>query len=166
MKSLFVLIIYFWGFNGVAFEELYSEKHAIKVLKSTLKEKDLVLIKKLDIDDNTEQTEPVDIYKFRKKTGDVYYAIFTRALGRHDYFDYLLVTSSDLKVKELKIIKYRSEHGGEIKSKKWLQQFINYSGGNLQYRKDVTAISGATLSAKAFTNDLPRVMAILEKNAD
>ena len=63
---------------------------------------------------------------------------------------------------------YREDYGGEIGSKRWLKQF-NGKGknDNIEYEKDIIAISGATLSAKSMTvamNNLLKTITILHNN--
>jgi Na+-translocating ferredoxin:NAD+ oxidoreductase RnfG subunit len=74
----------------------------------------------------------------------------------------VVITDNNATIKQVKIIRYRSEHGGEIASKKWLSQFEDYSNGNLQYGSDISAISGATISAKSITQDIPDVIRLLK----
>lgn len=87
-------------------------------------------------------------------------------MGRFDLFDYLLVTSEDFTIKKVKILKYRSEHGGEIASKKWLAQFENYSSGGLQYGRDISSLSGATISGSSLVNDIPKALNILKNSSN
>ena len=62
-------------------------------------------------------------------------------------------------VAKIKILIYREDHGGEIGSKRWLKQFNGTTiGTNLKYQKDIAAISGATISAKAMTNEVNKVL--------
>ena len=86
----------------------------------------------------------------------------TQAKGRYDYFDYLVVVSNHFEVQRVSILKYRSEYGGEIASKKWLRQFENYASGELRYKKEISALSGATISANSLVEDIPKVLKILK----
>ena len=79
-------------------------------------------------------------------------------------FDYLVTVNLAFEIEKVKVLKYRSEHGGEIASKKWLQQFTGYSTGELKYKKDISAISGATISASSITSDIQIVLKILKTN--
>jgi Na+-translocating ferredoxin:NAD+ oxidoreductase RnfG subunit len=54
---------------------------------------------------------------------------------------------------------YREDHGGEVGSKRWLNQFSGKSkADNLIYQKDIAAISGATISAKSMTNEINKLL--------
>ena len=57
------------------------------------------------------------------------------------------------------------EHGGEISSKKWLEQFVGYKGGALKYGDDIQAISGATYSASSITHRMNEIVEAIQ-NAD
>lgn len=81
--------------------------------------------------------------------------VFATAKGRYDYFDYLLLLDSEHSVKAIKILRYRSDHGYQIASGKWLESFYGYDGeSRLEPGKDIDAISGATISASSLCNDL------------
>lgn len=144
--------------------ELYPGRLAEKVAKIALKEKDITLKEQLDITDKQDKEAPYSAYLFERPSGETFYVIITQAKGRYDMFDYLVAVNSKLEIERVRVLKYRSENGGEITSKKWLKQFIGYSGGDLRYKKEISALSGATLSAKAIIEDIPKSLAILRKN--
>ncbi len=84
------------------------------------------------------------------------YLLSTRAKGRYDYYDYAVIYSPENEVLSLFVTVYRSTHGAAICQKKWLGQFIGYSGGDLALGKDVDAVSGGTLSAQSMVEDMSR----------
>lgn len=84
------------------------------------------------------------------------YLLSTRAMGRYDYFDYIIAYAPDLSVIELSILVYRSDHGAAICQKGWLGQFKAYSGEELTLGKDIDAIAGATISATSIVRDMKR----------
>ena len=70
-------------------------------------------------------------------------------------------------MEKIRILKYRSEHGGEIKSRKWLSQFENYTAEKpIRYKKEISALSGATLSATGLVDDVPKVLTILQESVN
>lgn len=89
------------------------------------------------------------------------YLLATRALGRYDYFDYLLAYAPDLTVLGLKVTTYRSSHGAAICQKNWLSQFTGYTGESLSLGKEIDAISGATISATSLVEDLKRTYQLM-----
>lgn len=143
---------------------IYPEKQVEKYARISLKDKDIFLKKQLSVEETLNKEEPVTLYLFGKNDGPDFYVIITQAKGRYDLFDYLVAANTDVEIQNVRVLKYRSEHGGEIGSKKWLKQFVGYSSGDLRYKKDISAISGATLSAKAITADIQQVMEIVRKN--
>ena len=84
------------------------------------------------------------------------YLLSTRAMGRFEYFDYLLAFAPDFSVLGITITVYRSSHGAAICQKKWLSQFEAYAGEELTLGKDIDAVAGATISATALVKDMKR----------
>jgi len=160
--KLLTVLLFIWG-NAFA-TDFYPEKTAERMVKSALKNKNISLGQRLEIAKTNGEKEPIVIYQINNgNLENIQYAVFTQARGRYDLFDYLLIISADAVIEKVEIVKYRSEHGGEIASKRWLSQFQNYSSGELKYATDISAISGATLSAKSITADIPEVMALVKK---
>lgn len=76
-----------------------------------------------------------------------------------EYFDYLLFTDTTGKVLWVKVFNYQATYGHEVMSRGWLNQFRDLvPGRKLNYGKDVEAISGATISAEALTEDIQRML--------
>jgi len=96
------------------------------------------------------------------------YAFIDKAPSKTDKFDYLVLFDNDLIIKKAKVLIYREDYGGEIGSKRWLRQFIGKTTYNkLIYKKDIIAISGATISANSMTvaiNNLLKTIRILHQN--
>jgi hypothetical protein len=96
------------------------------------------------------------------------YAYVGKAPSKTDQFDYLLILDKQLIIKKSKVLVYREDYGAEIGSKRWLKQFIGKSGKDqLKYRRDIMAISGATISALSMTQAINQFLAdltILQKN--
>lgn len=87
------------------------------------------------------------------------YYYIGQAYGKADYFDFIVIFDTNLIVSKVKILVYREDHGGEVGSKRWLKQFIGKSSTmDLEYQKDIAAISGATISAKAMTNEVNKLL--------
>jgi len=78
------------------------------------------------------------------------YSYESKAPSMHYEFDYLIILGLDLKIIDSKVLVYRENWGGEIGSKRWLKQFKNKGkDDSLKYMKDISAISGATISVKS-----------------
>lgn len=144
--------------------DLYPDKLAEKYARISLKDKDIFLKEKLELD--AQRKAPLSLYRFGKQDAPDFYVVITQAKGRYEMFDYMLCLNLDLSVSCIRVLKYRSENGSEIGSKRWLKQFIGYSGGELRYKKDISAISGATISAKSITTDVQEVVQLVGTNVE
>ncbi len=72
-----------------------------------------------------------------------------------EYFDYFILFNKNGQVEEVKVFNYEATHGYEITSRGWLRQFEGYKGEKeLQVSKNIDAISGATISVHAITDDI------------
>jgi hypothetical protein len=82
----------------------------------------------------------------------------------HEYFDYFALLNSQYSILEIKVYNYAATHGQEICSKAWLKQFRGFDGSKqLRYGKDIDAISGATISGIAITEDVGNAVITLRK---
>ncbi len=77
----------------------------------------------------------------------------------YEYFDYLLFTDNKGEVLWIKIYNYQATQGHEVMSRGWLNQFNGVNAEEeLEFGRDIEAISGATVSAKAITSDIQNVL--------
>lgn len=106
-----------------------------------------------------------NLFKIETEESFLGYAYISKAFGKVDYFDYLVLLDKDLIIVKTKILVYREDYGGEIGSKRWLKQFIGKTQNDeLKYGDNVAAISGATISVQVMTkamNDLLKSIKIL-----
>ena len=109
----------------------------------------------------------VKVSLLKTSESELGYACFASSKGKNDYFDYMVIFDTDLLIKKVVVLVYRSTYGGEIMSRSWLKQFIGKSRGkSLQIDKDIDSISGATLSAPSITlgvKDLSLLIAEINK---
>lgn len=97
------------------------------------------------------------------------YGYIGNAPSKTATFDYLVLFDKDLVIAKSKVLVYREEYGGEIGSKRWLQQFEGKSpvSKELVYNQNIIPISGATISVRSMTtemNALLKSIAILQKS--
>lgn len=71
----------------------------------------------------------------------------------YEYFDFLMLLDTSLQVVHVEVVNYQAQYGYEICNKRWLKQFNGSNGKQLAYGKDIQALSGATISASAITDD-------------
>lgn len=168
MKQIifFVCLLTVVGVSASA-TDFYPQDKALSIIQKTLKNNSLEITGSISLSEGSEVGQRMMAYRFREVgKQDILYAVFTESKGRYDLFDYLVIMNNTAIVQKVVVIKYRSEHGGEIASKKWLSQFENYSGKFLQYGEDISAISGATLSAGSITRDMQKVVLALKKQLE
>lgn len=151
---------------GEASPEFYPKENALRILHSEFKNKDFA-IEKIDWFDNssgniTVRAGNVVVYSIKMNGNVSGFALFSQSKGRFDYFDYMILVSMAGKIEKVKVLKYISEHGGEIRSSKWLAQFIGYEGGPLIYGKDIQALTGATISAGSITSDIQILLGLMQ----
>lgn len=94
------------------------------------------------------------------------YLIMTRALGRFEYFDYAIFSSTGPEVLNIIVTKYRSSKGAAICSKSWLRQFEGYKGQPIRVGEEINAVSGATISANSITSDIQRCYKLIRRIED
>ena len=71
------------------------------------------------------------------------YSCIEQASSKHDKFEFVVIYDADLNILQVKVLLYREDYGYEIKSKRWLKQFIT------RETREVQAISGATISVNS-----------------
>lgn len=82
----------------------------------------------------------------------------------HEYFEYYAIYDSKLVVQQVRVYNYQASHGQEISAGGWLRQFRGYSGNErLVVGKQIDAISGATISVHAITNDIEEKTKLLRQ---
>lgn len=79
--------------------------------------------------------------------------------GNAEYFDYMIMFNSSRSIKRVYVYSYKATHGHEVTAKSWLKQFNDYTGDSeLSVGKNIDAISGATISVYAITDDITYVV--------
>lgn len=118
----------------------------------------------ISISAEVNETLPIKIdgtnfFKIKNEEKVVGYYYLGQAYGKADYFDFIVIFDKELIVSKVKILIYREDHGSEVGSKRWLNQFNGKTSNEiLIYQKDIAAISGATISAKSMTNEVNKLL--------
>ncbi|MEJ2594638.1 MAG: FMN-binding protein [bacterium] len=82
-----------------------------------------------------------------------------------EFFDYFLLTDMSGEVKWVKVFNYQATQGHEVMSRGWLNQFRGLTSEiHPVFGEDNEALSGATVSAKAITQDIQDVLQCLAVN--
>ena len=91
-----------------------------------------------------------------------YYAILDNVIGKTMPISFLSIFNEDGSVYNVSVIKYREQYGGQIKSKRWLKKFENYTDtSNYTIGKHITSISGATLSVHSISKGIHKLSIII-----
>lgn len=111
-----------------------------------------------------EKTEFTFYYGMKdgKKTG---VAVIEEQPGKWGPVLYIiLVDLTDAKVKNLAVMSYREKRGRPIARRSFLKQFINKGSEDpIKVRKDIRAISGATISSDATCFAVKKVVVVVEE---
>ena len=158
MGRMIVYTILTWFLVMKSADSFYPAGKAQKSIQPEFKGKE-VAIENIDLMEMSsayflEKRGNFTAYKLKLDGIPSGYVFFTKAKGRFDFFEYMVILSEQGSVQKVKVLQYISEHGGEIRSSKWLDQFCGYTSGPLVYGKDIQALSGATISAGAITKDI------------
>lgn len=87
------------------------------------------------------------------------YAFVDQAPSKTAQFDYLVIFNPNLEIIHSKILIYREEYGGEIGSKRWLEQFTGKTGKDrVSHETNIDGISGATISVRSMTTSMDKLL--------
>ena len=103
------------------------------------------------------------IYYWTIKIDDkIHYALMDNTIGKTMPITFLVMFNENKEVIHSSIIKYREGYGGEISGKNWLAQFIGMQQDSLyKHGKEISGITGATLSVKSFTKGISKLSLLL-----
>jgi hypothetical protein len=91
------------------------------------------------------------------------YAAIVEEIGKHRPITFIVGIGTDRKIKDAALMVYREAYGGEVKDRRFLQQ---YKGKDLKdpllpYR-DIQNITGATLSVEAIGRGSKKALALID----
>jgi Na+-translocating ferredoxin:NAD+ oxidoreductase RnfG subunit len=100
-----------------------------------------------------------DIQAWRVSSGGFFLA--GSAIGKHELILFALGIDSVGAIKDIEILEYREQYGGEIRGAPWRKQFVHKTAADpLKLDQDIRNISGATMSSRHVTDAVRRLMAI------
>lgn len=89
--------------------------------------------------------------------------VIDQVVGKHEMITYAVGLNSDGSVKQVEILEYRETYGYEIRDPAWRKQFVGKTAAApVKLNKDITNITGATLSCKHVTDGVRRVLAVYD----
>ncbi|MDH7605195.1 MAG: FMN-binding protein [Melioribacter sp.] len=85
-------------------------------------------------------------------------AMLDNVLGKSLPITFIVIFDSEGRILTAEIVKYRESYGNAVQEKSWLNQF-NGKDVNHQFKvgKDVSSISGATISANSVTTGIKKL---------
>jgi len=114
---------------------------------------------------NTRTPLPTDRI-WEARTGDrrLGYFIVDEVYGKHEFITYAAAIDADGSLLGIEIMDYRESKGGEVRDPAWRRQFIGKRNGDaFKLDKDITNISGATMSCKHLADGAKRLLALHEQ---
>ncbi len=99
------------------------------------------------------------------KQGDVPigYAVLLDIIGKERPITFMVAVSAGGEVMGIEVLLYRESRGSEIRSGRFMQQFIGKTAAApLKLGRDVDAISGATLSSRATAYAVKKALVLVE----
>ncbi len=89
--------------------------------------------------------------------------IVDEVLGKHEYITFAVGLRANGAVKEIEIMDYRESYGYQVREEKWRAQFVGKTAqSTLKLERDITNISGATLSSRHVIEGVRRILALYE----
>jgi|SRR5690554_1424420 len=158
LKSIFFLVL-FLGINLLSAQESeWPPVLKIKIDKVLEKEyqSDNLTFEAVEISQSTEKNSVSklsnNLFKVNSAGKFVGYIYASQAPSQDEVFDYLVVFNPKLEIAKAKVLIYREQHGRQIGSVRWLNQFEGMTvEDNLSLGKNIDGISGATISANSMT---------------
>lgn len=106
------------------------------------------------------RVNPAQWNVFAAKAGDklLGYVITDAVVGKFQLINYAVAFAPDGIIRDVEVLSYREEHGGEIRTHAWRKQFEGKAGSApLQIGEDIQSISGATMSCTHVTDGIRRL---------
>jgi len=104
-------------------------------------------------------TQPV--WRVLQDGEDAGWFVEDEVYGKHEFITYAVALDSNGGVLGVEILDYRETHGGEVRNPDWRAQFTGkHYGDELKLGRNISNISGATLSCKHLTEGVRRVLGI------
>ncbi|WP_019039126.1 FMN-binding protein [Psychroflexus tropicus] len=123
-----------------------------KAISSTFEDEKLT-ISEVDFSQyEIQKKDELHIFRISKNENLIGYAYLSQANSKHDVYDFVVLYDKDLEIKKSKILIYRENYGRQVGSQRWLRQFIGMKPGEtFKYGDDISAVSGATITATSMT---------------
>ncbi|GIW71723.1 MAG: hypothetical protein KatS3mg102_1265 [Planctomycetota bacterium] len=92
------------------------------------------------------------------------WAVVTEEIGKYRPITFIVAVDPAGRVKDVAVMVYRESIGAGVRRRRFLAQFIGKDlGAPLELHRDVINLSGATLSSRAVTRGIKKVLVIVEE---
>ena len=82
-----------------------------------------------------------------------------RVVGKHEFITYCVGIDPEGKVRGIEILEYRETFGHQVRGAEWRKQFVGKTkNAPLKLDRDISNISGATLSSAHITSGVKRLL--------
>lgn len=165
LKLIFVLFLIIAGTTITAAQEKLLTKRNLKSLNKAIEknfDQDAGLKNKSR--DLAKGAERLVVLQITDKEGTTPegWGCIAQAMGRQDYFDFLVLYDNNKEVIHLQILQYRSSHGYQIDSKRWLNNFKGLSvSDTIEKGQQVDGISGATMSVDGLIRKMNEIAGVI-----
>lgn len=107
--------------------------------------------------------DSLTVYVCKARDLIVGYGIVDNVKGKTQFISYLVAVDPGSEVKDIEVLAYRESYGGEIAYESFRKQFRQKTlHDDLKPGKDIKNISGATISVRAITNGIKRILNAFE----
>ncbi len=90
------------------------------------------------------------------------YAVVTEEIGKYRPITFMVGVTPQLSVKDVAVMVYRESRGGDVKRKRFLDQYRGKTANDpIDSNRDIINISGATISVRSLNAGVKRVLAEL-----
>ena len=129
------------------------------LLADFFKTSERVGFEKLPLDDGKSQVVYV------AHTGEVVdgYAVVLNEIGQHEPITFGVLTDAEGRIRRVEVMAYREAYGHEIRSQRYLTQYVGRTSRELEKRRDVDAISGATISCRSAHAAVKRALLMVDR---
>jgi len=176
-----ILVAVFPCFTSASDQEskFYARRYLseTEALSYQHKQSDRVVRNRLELSDSDIQTirsryhvnvftDSYTLYKiYKQDQSEPYrYVIPIQQSGQHEFIDLMYGVNADGTVNRIDLLVYREPYGGEVRSRRFMEQFEGRSLEDSEFRVnlDVIHISGATISSKSVARGTRKVLGMLK----
>jgi Na+-translocating ferredoxin:NAD+ oxidoreductase RnfG subunit len=102
----------------------------------------------------------IDVMKVTDASGTFRgYAVVTEEVGKYKPITFMVGVTPQLAVRDVAVMVYRESHGGDVKRKRFLDQYRGKTADDpIESNRDIINISGATISVRSMNAGVKRVL--------